>query len=256
MPHRILQLAYTRARWRPLAIGIAIVLLASGTPSRVATAEDPTPRPNVLLIITDDQAWSNFDRPLMPRVYSDIVDRGALFTRAYVASPVCCPSRAEIFTGLYEHHTNVDSNGTPLNRPTIVDALHDSGYRTMMAGKYLNSWTQCAPRPEFDRWSCVGTPAPSTYSQIDPWINVNGTPTHFTGIQSDILANQVANFVASTPEDRPFFAVYAPTSPHSPADDPRYVTMPVTVPRPPSWNAENRTTDTLPTCAARHSPPA
>ena len=201
-------------------------------------------RPNILLIITDDQAWSHFTRPLMPRVFSDIVDRGALFTRAYASSSVCCPSRAEMFTGLYEHNTNVDSNLVPLLRPTIAMALHDAGYRTMMAGKYLNSWTTCGPRPEFDRWSCLSTPAPSTYSQVDPWINVDGTFTHFTGYQTDILASQVTSFIQETPADRPFFAIYAPTSPHSPADDPRYAGMPVTVPRPPNWNIETRTAGT------------
>lgn len=226
---------------RMLAASVLLCgLVAQPAESSTAVTLD---RPNILLIITDDQAWSNFTRPLMPRVFSDIVDRGALFTRAYASSSVCCPSRAEMFTGLYEHNTNVDSNLVPLLRPTIAMALHDAGYRTMMAGKYLNSWTTCRPRPEFDRWSCLGTPAPSTYSQVDPWINVDGTLTHFTGYQTDILASQVTSFIQETPADRPFFAIYAPTSPHSPADDPRYAEMPVTVPRPPSWNMNTLTAD-------------
>jgi len=220
----------------------ALLCALVAQPAASSTAETPD-RPNILLIITDDQAWSNFTRPLMPRVFSDIVDRGALFTRAYASSSVCCPSRAEMFTGLYEHNTNVDSNLVPLLRPTIAMALHDAGYRTMMAGKYLNSWTTCAPRPEFDRWSCLGTPAPSTYSQVDPWINVDGTLTQFAGYQTDILASQVSSFIRNTPTDRPFFAIYAPTSPHSPADDPRYADMPVTVPRPPNWNMDTLTDD-------------
>jgi arylsulfatase A-like enzyme len=210
-------------------------------PTPSAVAGEAGRRPNVLLIVTDDQAWTHFSRVLMPSVYARIVDRGALFTRAYASTSVCCPSRAEMFTGLYAHHTNVDGNLIPLERPTIAMALHDAGYRTMMAGKYLNSWTTCAPRPEFDRWACLGTPAPSTYSQIDPWINVDGRLTHFTGYQTDILADQVTSFIAETPPGRPFFAIYAPTSPHSPADDPRYDTMPVTVPRSPSWDVETRT---------------
>ncbi len=67
-----------------------------------------------------------------------------LFKRAYVNTSLCCPSRAQILTGLYEHHTGVDANTVPLERPTIVEALHDVGYRTMLAGKYLNSWP-CTP---------------------------------------------------------------------------------------------------------------
>ena len=116
-------------------------------------------RPNILLLVSDDQAWSDFSPALMPSVYGQLVDQGVLFKRAYVNTSLCCPSRAQIVTGLYEHHTGVDTNTVPLERPTIVEALHDVGYRTMLAGKYLNSWP-CTPRPEFDRWACVGHPHP------------------------------------------------------------------------------------------------
>ena len=138
-------------------------------------------RPNILLMISDDQAWSDFTPALMPTVYSQLVDQGVLFKRAYVNTSLCCPSRAQIVTGLYEHHTGVDTNIVPLERPTIVEALHDVGYRTMLAGKYLNSWP-CTPRPEFDRWACVGTPTPSTYSMVNPFINVDGEWAHLRGL--------------------------------------------------------------------------
>ena len=122
--------------------------------ARSASADD---RPNILLIVADDQAWSTFSPKLMPSVYSQLVDQGVLFKRAYVNTSLCCPSRSQILTGLYEHDTGVDSNDVPLTRPTIVQALHDQGYHTMLAGKYLNSWP-CDPRPEFDRWACTAAP--------------------------------------------------------------------------------------------------
>ena len=125
--------------------------------SRASAPLAPAERPNILLLISDDQAWSDFSPTLMPSVYEQLVDQGVLFKRAYVNTSLCCPSRAQIVTGLYEHHTGVDTNTVPLERPTIIEALHDVGYRTMLAGKYLNSWP-CTPRPEFDRWACVSTP--------------------------------------------------------------------------------------------------
>ena len=167
---------------------------ASGaTTTPIARAADPE-RPNILLLISDDQAWSDFTPALMPSVYAQLVDQGVLFKRAYVNTSLCCPSRSQIITGLYEHHTGVDANTVPLERPTIVEALHDVGYRTMLAGKYLNSWP-CTPRPEFDRWACVGTPLPSTYSMIDPLINVDGEWASYQGYQTDILADQLVSFV-------------------------------------------------------------
>ena len=157
------------------------------------------------------------------------------------------PSRAQIVTGLYEHHTGVDTNIVPLERPTIVEALHDVGYRTMLAGKYLNSWP-CSPRPEFDRWACVGTPPrrrtrwstrSSTWTASGP---LPGLPDRHPG-------GSAREVRPVHPEDQPFFAMYSPTTPHMPSDDPRYDAMPVTPPRDPSFDD-----DTMPRQPALRAP--
>ena len=206
-----------------------------------ASGRPAATRPNILLLISDDQAWSDFSRQLDPSVFADVVDQGMLFKRAYVNTSLCCPSRSQILTGLYEHDTGVDENTIPLDRPTFPEMLHDVGYRTMLAGKYLNSWP-CHPRPEFDRWACTSTPPQSSYSLVDPTIEEDGTWTQFQGYQPDILASQVIDFIHSTPADQPFFAMYTPTSPHLPADDPRYDSMPVTPPRGPAFDQNTLTT--------------
>jgi arylsulfatase A-like enzyme len=223
-------------------LALAATLSIGTRPAEVQASSSLRGRPNILLLVSDDQAWSNFSRDLMPSVFGDLVDQGMLFKRAYVNTALCCPSRAQMLTGLYEHHTGVDANAVPLERPTIVQALHDSGYRTMLAGKYLNSWESCGPRPEFDGWDCVGAPTPATYSMVDPWINEDGTWHQFHGYQTDILADRVVDFVEATPAQQPFFAIYAPTTPHMPADDPRYDGMPVTPPRGPSFDQDTLTT--------------
>ncbi len=111
----------------------------------------------------------------------------------------------------------------------------------MLAGKYLNSWETCGPRPEFDRWACVGAPEPSTYSLLNPWINEDGEWQRRNGYQPDILADDVVEFVESTPDDQPFFAMYSPTTPHLPADDPRYDSMSVSPPHGPSFDQDTLT---------------
>src|SRR5690242_502881 len=80
---------------------------AATTVPRTASAPDPTP-PNILLIVSDDQAWpATFSPQYNPTVYADLVDKGVLFNRAYDSTSECCPSRSEIMTGLYENHTGV-----------------------------------------------------------------------------------------------------------------------------------------------------
>lgn len=228
-------------RWQRRGIRRVVVVLVVGalawsTPVGPARSTASTDRPNVLIVLVDDQPVSTFTRALMPNVYGQIVDRGVKFSRGYVASSLCCPSRAELLTGLYENHTGVDRNKVPLTRPTITEALHDAGYRTMLAGKYLNSWP-CTPRPEWDQWVCAGE-GPTGYSQTNPTLEVNGEWQSFTGYQTDVLASLVEDFIASTPASQPFFALYAPTSPHIPADDPRHDALPVDLTHPPSYDED------------------
>ncbi|MEO7573133.1 MAG: sulfatase-like hydrolase/transferase [Acidimicrobiales bacterium] len=201
-----------------------------------ATTAVAAPRPNVLLIMSDDQSYETWGRGLMPTVFSEVVDQGVSFDRAYVNDSLCCPSRVQTLTGLFEHHTGIDNQVTRMLRPTLVHALHDNGYRTSLTGKYLNSET-CDPRAEFDQWVCSSAP-PSDYSLVDPFLNVNGTWTERTGYTADILADYTTSFIASTPVDQPFFALYTPTSPHLPADDPRCASIPIAPNRPPSYNED------------------
>jgi arylsulfatase A-like enzyme len=217
---------------------MVFALAIAGTLPAAPVSAAGIERPNVLIILSDDQAWSTFSRRLMPAVYRELVDRGVLFKQGYVNTPLCCPSRAEILTGLYQHHTGVVGNLTPLLRPTIVEALHDRGYRTMLAGKYLNSMP-CEPLPEFDRWVCSSV-APSDYSLTDPLLNVDGRWQRFGGYTTTILARQAARFIKNTPSSQPFFVLYSPTSPHLPADDDRYEKLAVRPRRGPAFDQETR----------------
>jgi N-acetylglucosamine-6-sulfatase len=220
-------------RWSLAPAALALVLVAACTGDRGGTADTGAEKPNILLIVTDDQAWSQFTPQLMPAVFREIVDRGVLFDRAYVNSPLCCPSRASILTGLYQHHHGVLLNETPLERPTIVQALNEVGYRTMLSGKYLNSWP-CEPRPEFDRWVCVGE-GRSSYTEVNPMVNTDGEWDQRSGFSSEILADEAVDFVE---EGGPWFLLYAPTAPHFPGDDPRYASLPVPLHRPSSYDED------------------
>jgi N-acetylglucosamine-6-sulfatase len=227
-----------------VAVGCALLVTLGIVVAPVAatTAQAAPQPPNVLLIISDDQPSEMFTPTFMPAVFSQIVNQGVRFDRGYDNSSVCCPSRAEIFTGLWEHHSGVDENDVGLDRPTIAMALHDQGYRTALTGKYLNSWKTCGPRAEFDEWACVAS-GKSDYSLVNPWINDNGAWSQVTGYQPDLLADRMIQFLNTTPASQPFFGVYAPTTPHLPANGGKYPAFQVPPARAPSYDEETRTPD-------------
>src|SRR5436309_11049987 len=75
------------------------------------SAESP---PNIVLIISDDQAWTDFSFMGHPHIQTPNLDRLAreslTFTRGYVPSSLCCPSLASIISGLYPHQHKITSN--------------------------------------------------------------------------------------------------------------------------------------------------
>jgi arylsulfatase A-like enzyme len=104
------------------------------------------------VIITDDQRYDTL--AMMPNVRHEFGDVGERFRHAFVTTPLCCPSRASIFTGLYAHnHGVVENHGEALDTHHTWQAnLQAAGYETGIAGKYLNGVaTEDAPHFAFRR---------------------------------------------------------------------------------------------------------
>ena len=181
----------------------------------------------------------------MPRVYSDIVEQGHALRPRLRDLPGVLP------LALGDAHRPVGAStrasmatASPSNGPRCRWRLHDAGYRTMLAGKYLNSWIELrAPGPNSTEWSCVGTPGSlhvhADRSRGSTWTALSSTSR---AIRPTSSPTRSWTSCPTTPQDQPFFALYAPTTPHSPADDPAATPpCPVTVPHPPSYDAETRT---------------
>ena len=108
--------------------------------------------PNILFFLTDDHDYSKLTglEPLS-KARQWIAEKGVSFENAFATVPLCCPSRASILTGLYQHNTNVLNNNYEGNcygpewiesteKNTFATALKSSGYTTYYAGKYLNCY--------------------------------------------------------------------------------------------------------------------
>ena len=99
---------------------------------------DMARRPNIVLVITDQQRFDTIAAAGFGHMITPNLDRlareGVMFTRMYVTSPSCAPSRASLFTGLYPHTTGVFRNDERWTH-TWVNLLANAGYRCVNVGK-------------------------------------------------------------------------------------------------------------------------
>src|SRR5262245_57083677 len=112
MPKRLSRLR--RAAIAVVLTSILTALAAAGAASAPAASneeasEGTAPRPNVVIILTDDQRVNTMR--YMPLTRKRLVRPGISFENAFVPNPICCPSRASILTGTYSHTNGVWTNG-------------------------------------------------------------------------------------------------------------------------------------------------
>jgi arylsulfatase A-like enzyme len=212
----------------------ALAVLAGGRTQRDAAAREPTAtQPNIVVIMVDDQPV--LDGRLLryePVVRDQIAAQGATFTDFHSESPLCCPARVGYWTGQHTHNHGVTENVAGLFNPTMTLAtqLHAIGYRTMLAGKYLNGYAAApgpwlAPHvpPGWDDWAAMGTPAYYDYTLYE-----NGGQTEQHGSQpqdysTDVIASHAVTMIQNAPPSQPIFAWIAPFSAHTPfTPAPRY----------------------------------
>ena len=169
-------------------------------------------RPNFLIIVTDDQRYDTME--YMPNTQELIFNQGVTFSKGYITTPFCCPSRASILTGLYAHNHWVQVNEDPLEFRTVVEDIHRNGYYTGLVGKYLNSW-KGDMRPEYDFWVSFWGGTMKNY--YDPDLNVNGTWSKHTGYSTYLFRDFGVQFIEeASKQSKPFFLLYAPNAPHAP----------------------------------------
>ncbi|MGH2818077.1 MAG: sulfatase family protein, partial [Actinomycetota bacterium] len=190
----------------------------------MAKAKDT--RPNILIIVTDDQRDG---LSMMPETRRRFVRQGVLYSPAFVTTPLCCPSRASIMTGRYAHNHRVKSNsgaGEPgaaaLDHSTTIQRyLDDAGYHTGVIGKFLNQpWEFSAQPPHFDEWATVdGRNAPEDGGE--KWygypFNVNGDTTFTNGYITRVMRRRATGFIRRNSGETPWYLYVAPKAPHIPA---------------------------------------
>jgi N-acetylglucosamine-6-sulfatase len=213
--------------------GIAV---AGGVGSRSASLvhAETTERPNIVLILTDDQRFDTLTT--MPHVQR-LMAHGITFNKAFVTNSLCCPSRVTINTGGYSHttgvYTNVYTDASPYGgfeafhrsggeSGTIAVALHDAGYRTALVGKYLNKYAGPYVPPGWDDWAAFsGTNNGGAYYNYDLFIHHPASDrfehhgADRADYSTDVLRRKATSFLRSTPADQSLFLEVTPYAPHN-----------------------------------------
>ncbi|MGQ0803311.1 MAG: sulfatase family protein [Actinomycetota bacterium] len=185
-------------------------------------------RPNVVVIMTDDQTVESMR--VMPNVRDLLAEHGVTFTNSFASYPLCCPSRATLLTGQYAHNHGVLGNEPSVGgygafeheRTTLPAALQAVGYTTIHIGKYLNRYGLADPThvpPAWDDWH--GLVGNSVYQYVGFTLNNNGNVRYRPperGYQTDVLTDLATDAIKRESEDGPFFLNLAYVAPHRALD--------------------------------------
>lgn len=193
-------------------------------------------RPNILLMMTDDQGYGDLSLHGNPHLQTPGIDNFAKesveFTNFYV-SPVCAPTRASLMTGRYHMRTGVVD--TYIGRAmmhsdeiTIAEKLKEHGYATGIFGKWhLGDNYPLRPQDQgFDEvvihnGGGIGQPSDPLggSSYFDPILQHNGKQQQYKGYCMDVYADLTIDFIKANKRG-PFFAYLATNTPHSPLQVP------------------------------------
>lgn len=178
-------------------------------------ARAAAPRPNVLVILTDDQRADAMGCAGHPFLRTPNMDRlareGARFANAFVTTSLCSPSRASLLSGRYARAHGVLNNFTeyPNALPGYPSRLKDAGYETAYIGKWHMGETNAAPRPGFDFW--MSHAGQGNY--FDNEFNSNGTRRLLPGYYTTVVTDQAVDWLRRS-HDRPWLLIVGHKAPH------------------------------------------
>ena len=208
-----------------LALAASVALLAPAFLAHAGSDQEPS-RPNVLLLLADDQrpdtiaAWGNeaIDTPNLDA----LVAGGFSFRGAHcLGSPhgaVCVPSRAMLATGRAYHGLDLKEFG---GAPTLGQLLGESGYRTFGTGKWHNG--REAFRRSFQDARAVYFGGMSDHNLVPiedmrdgEFVDRRVGARH----SSELFTDAAIEFLTGYRDEAPFFVYVAYTAPHDPRDPP------------------------------------
>jgi len=215
---------------------IALVLLITAASCQIKPNVE-TKKPNILLIVVDDQGYADFspfkdyDKSISTPNITRIGAAGTVYTQAYVTAPVCSPSRAGILTGKNQFRWDKPASwgpGLPDNEKTIAEYLKEAGYETARIGKndlgrnfHKNNVREYPLNHGYDEFLGFSahahdywlnsqeikdrTPDPyGTSALLGPLMHNMGEKSYDEGYLTDILTDESIDYIKRK-RDKPFF---------------------------------------------------
>ena len=223
------------AAWIPVVALVGVVVMAAGG-DQVRAAQR---RPNIILVITDDQRFDALGctgNAILKTPHVDsLAALGAVFTNSFCTTSICATSRASFLTGQYAMRHGIRSFRTSLSEKqwqlAFPELMRRAGYRTGMVGK----WGLGGPLPRdrydvFNGFSGQGRYYPPKAAGRGPHLTAK-------------IGNQAVAFVESCSKTRPFLLQFYTKAAHCQDGDPwpfqpdrRYDSLfaDVKIPRPPT----------------------
>lgn len=182
-------------------------------------------RPNVVVIITDDQRWDCMScvegYPFLRTPHMDrLAAEGARFTNMFVTTSLCSPSRASFLSGLYAHSHKVINNFTdyPADLPSYPRRLKEAGYETAYIGKWHMGEQSDEKRPGFDYWASHKGQG----KYFDTEFNIDGKRQVLRGYYTHRVTDLAVDWI-KRPRRKPFLLILGHKAPHTPfTPEPRY----------------------------------
>lgn len=185
-------------------------------------------RPNVVVILSDDQGWGDLSLHGNPNLSTPNIDslakQGAHVENFYVCA-VCSPTRAEFLTGRYHGRAGVYSTSAGGERfdaaeQTIAQVFQKAGYQTACYGKWHSGmqWPYHPNARGFEDY--YGFCSGHWGNYFDPMLEHNGQIVQGEGFIIDDLTNHAMEFISNS-GDKPFFVYLPLNTPHSPMQVPQ-----------------------------------
>ena len=216
-----------------LAFALLVFALLAG-----CSQPDVDPRPNVLLVMADDQGYGDFSgvgNAVLETPRLDAFARECPKVGRFYVSPVCAPTRASLMTGRYNYRTRVVDTwvGRAQMEPdevTLAEALGGVGYHTGIFGKWhlgdaypLRAMDQGFAVAHVHRGGGLAQPSEPPVNErryTDPMLERNGTWYRAKGFCTDVYVDEALAFIDESVEaGQPFFAYVSTNAPHGPFHD-------------------------------------